>query len=146
MGVGDRSSGCLAMIFEKEYVTQPRVALEVEASVAEGPEQIFDPLFRQFGERYFVFRAFDDDLVCANSTHLIVQALAHTVEHSLDAQRWRPVRNNAGGPMAVFVLAIGENFRRRFGFIAKAEGTGTVGRWKGGGSGKVARTAGSVGG
>ena len=83
--MGDRSSGSLAMVFEKEYVTQPRVALEVEASVAESPEQILDPFFGQIGERYLVFRTLDNDLVSADSTHLIVQALAHTIEQTFDA-------------------------------------------------------------
>src|ERR1700737_1167738 len=123
------------MILEQENIAEAAVASEIEHAIAKGPEQIFDALFGQVGERYLVIRAFDDHFMRADAAHAVIEAFALAVEHSFNAERRKLVRDHAQIPMPVAVFPIGEDFRRRIGFMAVAEGAASIGLGKIAGSG-----------
>ena len=72
-------------------------------------------------------RRLDDYFVRADAIHAIEESFPFAVQSAFDAQRRKLVGDHADRPsrsvFAAAVTTVGENFLRRFAFIARAEGT-----------------------
>ena len=96
--MGERRPGGGSFVLEDQTVQEPAIALEVDQSVAVGPEDFADILDRKPGQIGFRVRAFDDDFVRADAVHHVVDAVAALVEFAFDLQSGELVRHHADPP------------------------------------------------
>ena len=126
MGVLQRRSRRRSLVFKDQSVNEPRISLEVDEPVPKDPQHLADIVDRQPRHVGFMMRTFDDDFVCPDSVHEVVNPVAPLVEIALDLQCGEPVGNDASPPAAVISLgarmSIREDFRRRRIFVPLAKG------------------------
>src|SRR5579862_1611305 len=75
-----RGAGGIAMVFEDQDVFEAAILLEVNDAVTIGPKHIFHLPGWKGGQGKFMFWRFDDDLVRANSVHLVVKPFALPIQ------------------------------------------------------------------
>src|SRR5260370_3966298 len=124
MRVLDAGAGRFAVVLEHHDVPEPRVPFQIEYEVAQGPEQVFDALFRQIGEREAVVRRLDDHFMGANTRHAIVHAFALTVQLPFHSQCGKFVGYYAQRPAAFIDAAAGpvcQHLRWCLGFVSRTK-------------------------
>src|ERR1700676_5469668 len=109
------------MILEDQDVFETAVFLQIQETVAECPQNVFDSFWRQGREAGGVIGRLNDDLVRLDSVHAIEHALGLPVQRAFNAQGWKLIRHDADSPSrgitlwrrsAVRVGTIGLNLRR----------------------------------
>src|SRR4029077_583686 len=93
-----RGSGRFSVILEEQNVFEAPVFLEVENTIAEGPQNVFDSLRRKRRQGGVVVGRFDDDFVGADAIHLVKHAFGLFIQIALDSEGRELVRNNADRP------------------------------------------------
>src|SRR5215813_7827244 len=120
-----RSTCGFAVILENQNVPKPLVLFQVEHPVAEGPEDIFHCLLAKSRKGGVVIGCFDDDLVSADSIHLVKDPLALPIEISLDTQGGELIGDNPKHPArrvaGTSIGSIRKNLRWRVAFMAIAK-------------------------
>src|SRR5215472_9528630 len=115
------------MVFEDQHVAEALVVFEIEHAVAISPQDVFDGLLWKLSERGLVLRRFNDHFVGADAVHLVEKAFAFAVEFAFDAKGREAVRHHTDIPSrgirSSAVAPVGKNFRWRFDFISRTEGT-----------------------
>src|SRR2546426_9619698 len=131
----ERGTGGFAVILENQDVLETAVLLEVENTVAEGPEHVFDALGRQRAQAGVVVRGLDNDLVRSDAVHLVEHALGLAVQIALDAEGRELVGNHAHRPARAVALwrrssigigTIGLNLRGSLILVTVTKGTKTT--------------------
>src|SRR5579872_5197444 len=120
------------MILEDQNVLEPPVLLQIENSIAEGPQNIFDTFRRQRCEVGVMVWSLDDYLVRADAVHAVKHAFGLPVQISFDSERRKLIGDHAHGPSRCIPLrtrstvrigTIRLNFRRRLALVPITEGT-----------------------
>src|SRR5271154_116665 len=93
-----RSAGGFSVILEEQNILEAAVFFEIENTIAEGPEHVFNSFRRKRRESRGVFRGFDDDFVSADAVHLVEHAFGLLVQIALDAERRKFIGNDTDGP------------------------------------------------
>src|SRR5437764_2266553 len=88
----------LTVVLKDENVLESTVFLQIENSVTESPENVFDLLWRQGRQAGGVIVGFDNHFVRADSVHAIEHAFGLTVQVAFDSQGREFVRNYTDGP------------------------------------------------
>src|SRR5581483_10512796 len=127
----ERSPRGLSMVLENQDVLEAAVFLQIQDTVAKGPQNIFDSLGRQRREAGIMIRRFNDDFVSADAVHLVEHAFGLAIQIAFDSQGREFVGNDAYGPArrialrrrtSIRIRPIGLNLRRSLGLVSIAEG------------------------
>src|SRR5579872_221063 len=120
------------MILEDQNVLEQPVLLQIENSIAEGPQNIFDTFRRQRCEVGIMIWRLDDHFVCADAVHAVKHTFGLSVQISLNAKRRELVGDYAHGPSwrvplgtrsTIRIRTIRLSFGRRFALVPIAERT-----------------------
>ena len=105
------------MVLENQDVSEPYVFLQIDHAIAIGPEHVLDPFCRHVGQAICVVRGLDDDFMCSDPIHSIVEAETLAVEVAFDVERGELVRHDTYGPVWAVGLhrlqSVGHDFFRR---------------------------------
>src|SRR5437868_4524111 len=89
-----------AMIFEDEDVLEAAVLLEIDDTIAERPEHVFNALLRHVGKSLCMVRCLDDYLMSADAIHAVIHSIRATIEVPFDSKRrifvWNHTHRPAG--------------------------------------------------
>ena len=114
-----------AVVLENKDVSESRVFLQIDHAIAIGPQHILDPLRRHVGQAICVVRGLDDDFMCADPIHAIVEAEALAVEVAFDLERRELIRHDTHGPVLAVGLhrlwPVGHDFFRRQSLLSWAK-------------------------
>ena len=95
-----------------------------------------------------MIRRFDNYLVRADAVHPVVHAVALAIQLAFDSQSGKLIRNHAHPPtrlVAPAAIAVGQNLRRSFRFIAVIERAISVIGWQNRLADKIAGALGTAG-
>src|SRR5579863_8741535 len=98
MRMFQRSPSGLSMILENQDVLESPVLLQVEDTITEGPQNIFNTFRRQRRKAGTVIGRLDDHLMGPDAVHAIKHAFSLPVQGSLNSKRGKLVRNYAHRP------------------------------------------------
>src|SRR5579862_1274865 len=93
-----RGPGSLAMVLEDQNVFEPPILLQIENAIPEGPQHVFDSLWRQCRQARSVVRSLDDYFMRPDPVHSVEHPLSLTVQIALDAESRKLVRYNSNRP------------------------------------------------
>src|SRR2546423_11128581 len=88
----------LTVVLKDEDVLEPTVFLQIENSVTESPENVFDLLWRQGRQAGGVIVGFDNHFVGADSVHTVEHTFGLAVQVAFDSKRRKFVGHYADGP------------------------------------------------
>jgi len=96
MGVFKRGAGRLAVIFEKQYVAEAAVVLQIEHAGRGRPRKLLPHRFlAQVRKRLHVVGRFDDHFMSAHAVHAIEQAFAFAIQAAFNSQSRKLIWHDA---------------------------------------------------
>src|SRR3954470_233504 len=119
-----RRSRRFAVVLEEQCIAQTRVLLQVNYTIPERPEEIFNALLVHIAERRHMIGRFDDHFMSTDPGHLVVEAFAFALQVALHAQGGELVGDYPQRPAGFVRASIGpvcQNFGRCFRFMPGAE-------------------------
>src|SRR6201997_1547120 len=131
MPVFERSARRLAVVLENQNVFKAPVFLEIKDAVAKSPQHVFNALWRHGGEGSLMIGGADDDLVRADTIHLVEHALGLAIQIAFNPQGRKLVGDDAHGPArsiaqgrrtAIRIRPVGLNLGWSFSLVPGAEG------------------------
>jgi hypothetical protein len=125
MSVFERSAGRLAVVLEEEDVPEAPIVLKVEHAIAARPQNLFNGLLGQCGERAHVVGRLNHHFVRPDSIHAIKKTVALPVERPFDSEGGELVGDYAKRPSrripAASISTVSENLGWGLAFISRAE-------------------------
>ena len=104
------------MVLENQNIAEPEVFAEIQHPVAIGPEHVLDFLRRHLGEAFDMGRGFNDDFMCADPVHSVIETEAFAPHFTLNLERGKLIGDDPDGPIrgvgSCRLWAIGHDFFR----------------------------------
>src|SRR5579864_1631245 len=101
------------MVLEDENILEAPIFLEVQDSIAKGPENVLNPFGRQSRKTGGVVGRLDNDFVGPDSVHAVKHSLRLAIQIALDPQSRELVGHNTNGPSRGVPLRRGPSVRVR---------------------------------
>src|SRR5688572_7810210 len=125
MAVFQRGTGCGSVILEYQNISEPHVLLQINHAITIRPEDVLDPFNWHIGQAILVVRRLDDDFMCADPIHAIVETEALAVEVAFDLECGELVRHNTHGPVRTvglyWLCPVCHNFSRCQSLLTRAK-------------------------
>src|SRR5262245_10973069 len=98
MRVFQTGAGCFAVILENQNVPKAPVSLKIVDTISKCPPDLLNLLFVHLRQREIMFGRFDDDLMRADSVHLVVDAVTLAAQIAFDSKNGELIRNHTNRP------------------------------------------------